>query len=64
MKSSILSSIFLHFIIMMMAIVSLPIFNNPDLEIPPIIQIELIEILDFPLGLNPVIDFAMFLGIR
>ena len=44
MKSSILSSIFLHFIIMMMAIVSLPIFNNPDLEIPPIIQIELIEI--------------------
>ena len=25
-------------------IVSLPIFNNPDLEIPPIVQVELIEI--------------------
>ncbi len=44
MRSSILSSIVLHLIIMMMAIVSLPLFNNPDLEIPPIIQVELIEI--------------------
>ena len=44
MRSSILSSIVLHLAIMMMAIVSLPIFNNPDLEIPPIVQVELIEI--------------------
>ena len=44
MRSSILSSIVLHLAIMMMAIISLPIFNNPDLEIPPIVQVELIEI--------------------
>lgn len=44
MRFSILSSIVLHLAIMMMAIVSLPIFNNPDLEIPPIVQVELIEI--------------------
>lgn len=44
MKFSILSSIILHFLIVMTAIISLPIFNNPDLEIPPIIQVELIEI--------------------
>ena len=44
MRSSILSSIVLHLVIMMTAIVSLPIFNNPDLEIPPIVQVELIEI--------------------
>ena len=44
MRSSILSSILLHIIILMMAIVTLPIFNNPDLEIPPIVQVELIEI--------------------
>ena len=44
MRSSILSSIVLHLDIMMMAIVSLPIFNNHDLEVPPIVQVELIEI--------------------
>ena len=44
MRSSILSSILLHIAILMMAIVTLPIFNNPDLEIPPIVQVELIEI--------------------
>ena len=44
MRSSILSSILLHITILMMAIVTLPIFNNPDLEIPPIVQVELIEI--------------------
>ena len=44
MRSSILSSILLHIIILMLAIVTLPIFNSPDLEIPPIVQVELIEI--------------------
>ena len=44
MRSSILSSIVLHLAIMMMAIVSLHIFNNPDLTVPPILPFEFIEI--------------------
>ena len=41
---SVTSSLFLHLIIILMAVVSLPIFSDEKLEMPPIIQVELIEI--------------------
>ena len=44
MGYSIVSSLILHLVIILMAIISLPIFNNPDLDMTPIIQVELIEV--------------------
>ena len=41
---SVTSSLFLHIIIILIAVVSLPIFSNERLDTPPIIQVELIEI--------------------
>ena len=44
MRYSLISSIILHVFIFLLTIVSLPLFNNPKLDTPPIIQVELIEI--------------------
>ena len=44
MRYSLISSLILHVFIFLLTIVSLPLFNTPKLEIPPIIQVELIEI--------------------
>ncbi len=44
MRYSLISSIILHIFIFLLTIVSLPLFNAPKLDIPPIIQVELIEI--------------------
>ncbi len=44
MRYSLISSIILHIFIFLLTIVSLPLFNTPKLDIPPIIQVELIEI--------------------
>ena len=44
MKYSIISSLILHLGIILMAVISLPIFNEPELDMTPIIQVELIEI--------------------
>ena len=44
MRYSLISSLILHVFIFLLTIVSLPLFNEPKLDIPPIIQVELIEI--------------------
>ena len=44
MRVSVLGSIFLHVFILLFTVLSLPLFNNNDLEMPPVIQVELIEI--------------------
>ena len=44
MRYSLISSIILHIFIFLLTIVSLPLFNTPKLDIPPIIRVELIEI--------------------
>ena len=44
MRISVLGSIFLHVFILLFTVLSLPLFNNNDLEMPPVIQVELIEI--------------------
>ena len=44
MRYSLISSVILHIFIFLITIVSLPLFNTPKLDIPPIIQVELIEI--------------------
>jgi hypothetical protein len=44
MRYSIISSLILHLGIILMAVISLPIFNDPELDMTPIIQVELIEI--------------------
>ena len=44
MRYSLISSLILHVFIFLLTIVSLPLFNTPKLDIPPIIQVELIEI--------------------
>ena len=44
MRLSFLGSIALHSLILVFTISSLPIFNDPKIDTPPIIQIELIEI--------------------
>ena len=44
MRVSVIGSIFLHFFILLFTVLSLPLFNNNDLDMPPVIQIELIEI--------------------
>ena len=44
MRYSIISSLILHITIFLLTIISLPLFNDPELDIPPIIQVELIEI--------------------
>ncbi len=44
MRYSLISSIILHIFIFLLTIVSVPLFNTPKLDIPPIIQVELIEI--------------------
>ena len=44
MKVSVLGSIFLHIFILLFTVLSLPLFNNNKLDMPPIIQVELIEI--------------------
>ena len=44
MRYSLISSIILHIFIFLLTIVSLPLFNTQKLDIPPIIQVELIEI--------------------
>ena len=41
---SVTSSLFLHIIIILITVVSLPIFSNKKIDMPPIIQVELIEI--------------------
>ena len=44
MRISVLGSTFLHVFILLFTVLSLPLFNNNDLEMPPVIQVELIEI--------------------
>ena len=44
MRISVLGSILLHIFILLFTILSLPLFNNNNLDMPPVIQIELIEI--------------------
>ena len=44
MRVSVLGSIFLHVFILLFTVLSLPLFNNNDLEMQPVIQVELIEI--------------------
>ena len=44
MRISVLGSIFLHVFILLFTVLSLPLFNNNDLDMPPVIQVELIEI--------------------
>ena len=44
MRISVVGSVLLHSFILFFTIVSLPLFNNNELEMPPIIQVELIEI--------------------
>ena len=44
MRISVLGSVSLHLFILFFTIVSLPLFNNDELEMPPVIQVELIEI--------------------
>ena len=44
MRYSIISSLLLHSVILILTVISLPLFNEPELNIPPIIQVELIEI--------------------
>ena len=44
MRISVLGSILLHIFILLFTILSLPLFNNNNLDMPPEIQIELIEI--------------------
>ena len=44
MRYSLIGSLILHVFIFLLTIVSLPLFNTPELDIPPIIQVELIEI--------------------
>ena len=44
MRISVVGSVFLHLFILFFTIVSLPLFNNDELEMPPVIQVELIEI--------------------
>ena len=44
MRISVVGSVSLHLFILFFTIVSLPLFNNDELEMPPVIQVELIEI--------------------
>ena len=44
MRYSLIGSLILHVFIFLLTIVSLPLFNTPELDIPPIIQVELIAI--------------------
>ena len=44
MRISVLGSILLHILILLFTILSLPLFNNNNLDMPPVIQVELIEI--------------------
>ena len=44
MRISVVGSVSLHLFILFFTIVSPPLFNNDELEMPPVIQVELIEI--------------------
>ena len=44
MGYSLIISFFLHTVVFTATMIGLPIFNEPELDIPPIIQVELIEI--------------------
>ena len=44
MRISVVGSVLLHSFLLFFTIVSFPLFNNNELEMPPIIQVELIEI--------------------
>ena len=44
MGYSLIISFVLHSVVFTATMIGLPIFNEPELDIPPIIQVELIEI--------------------